>query len=205
MAKNRKPVQAFLEHRSLKVSNTQSTGTGLILYGHLIAEWDSDGMLHVSTKGWNTVTTFDRLNQLPNVVVGYNGRHGLTLNNKRWDGTWAKVDPNADSFVPYTEVIFRKFKDGGDIVALFPNDVGTYHSSTMSSYMHVGQHGSADRTVVIGITVPATYDEYEGLKNELESDPYNYNLDVVKRITKRHDQNRRDTLETYKILPENRV
>jgi hypothetical protein len=40
-----------------------------------------------------------------------------------------------------TKVIFRLFE--GDIIALFPEEVGTLDSDTCMSYMHIGQHSSA--------------------------------------------------------------
>ena len=41
-----------------------------------------------------------------------------------------------------TDVVFRKFKDGR-IIALLPHEVCT-HKGDITSYMHVGQHSSAD-------------------------------------------------------------
>lgn len=40
-----------------------------------------------------------------------------------------------------TKVIFRLFE--GDIIALFPEEVGTNDLDTCMSYMHIGQHSSA--------------------------------------------------------------
>jgi len=45
-------------------------------------------------------------------------------------------------------VIFRKFKDGGDIIALLP-DVPANPGRIMS-YMHVGQHSEASPGIVRG-------------------------------------------------------
>ena len=82
-----------------------------------------------------------------------------------------------------TPVIFRKFPEskGGDVIAIMPyyNDddgagVGT------SCYMHVGQHGTCDVSI-IEKTKPATEAEYADLKKELEGEPYNYRFKVIKR------------------------
>ena len=76
-----------------------------------------------------------------------------------------------------TRVIFRKWRDNGDILALFPD---IEHSSTsILSYEHVGQHGGADYGGCIARTKPATPKEYESLRAELES--IGYNLSIKKR------------------------
>lgn len=67
-----------------------------------------------------------------------------------------------------TKVVFRKFKDGGDVVALFPEERWSRHEYTISSYQHVGQHGAADYDHVITISHPARADEYRSLLAELK-------------------------------------
>ena len=88
-----------------------------------------------------------------------------------------------------TVVVFRKFKDTGDIIALFPEVIEENHTGYCSSYMHVGQHGAANYSALVtggsngwnsAPTCPAHPDEYADLKRELESAPYNYQL-IVKR------------------------
>lgn len=83
-----------------------------------------------------------------------------------------------------TPVIFRKFskKEGGEVIALFPTDLGTYDPYTCCSYMHVGQHGSTDPQGIINCTKVAKPDEYESLKRELESAPYGYRFKVYTRM-----------------------
>lgn len=75
-------------------------------------------------------------------------------------------------------VIFRKFK-GGEIIALFPNDIANSNGDC-NSYMHLGQHSPADYNAVIKATKPATQEEYADLYNELKSLGYEY-LNVRKR------------------------
>lgn len=76
-----------------------------------------------------------------------------------------------------TKVVFRKYKDNGDILALFPEiDEGNY---ACSCYESVGQHGSADYNHCISITKPAKPEEYVSLQKELES--IGYNLDIKKK------------------------
>lgn len=64
-----------------------------------------------------------------------------------------------------TTVVFRAYKDSGEVIALFPNiDEGR---GMCSSYLRVGQHGAADYAGTIAITRPATEHEYEDLAAEL--------------------------------------
>lgn len=74
-----------------------------------------------------------------------------------------------------TLVVFRKFKDGGDIVALFPELIN-YPDGCCESYQHVGQHGAADYIHCIAASVPAKPTEYRSLRQELEN--IGYRLDV---------------------------
>jgi hypothetical protein len=83
-----------------------------------------------------------------------------------------------------TTVIFRVWdkRDGGGVIALFPHLPGTvFDSRSCMSYEHVGQHGPADLAGVISRTRPATPEEYEPLRRELERAPYNYELDIRER------------------------
>lgn len=79
-------------------------------------------------------------------------------------------------------VVFRKFKDYGNIIALFPtlewNDV----VSECTSYMRIGQHGAFNLDGLSN-TVLATEEEYADLLEELESIGYD-NLVIYKRIQK---------------------
>ena len=68
-------------------------------------------------------------------------------------------------FIP---VIFRKFSDG-EVIAIFPCDLGTDSPYTCNSYLYIGQHGSCDPQGLIRITEPCTPDEYKDLYEELLS------------------------------------
>ena len=74
-----------------------------------------------------------------------------------------------------TIVVFRKFNGGGEIIALFPYEVN-YPGGHCESYMHVGQHSSADYGCVVGMSKPATPKEYKALKEELERIGYELNI-----------------------------
>jgi hypothetical protein len=84
-----------------------------------------------------------------------------------------------------TAVIFRKWhaKDGGQIIALFPEIPSGNYGYHVLSYEHIGQHGAADYNGVMARTVPATEEEYAALKRELEQ--LGYNLAVYQRRNER--------------------
>ena len=84
-------------------------------------------------------------------------------------------------------VIFRKFKKGGDIIAIFPTIPWT-DSYTMASYQHIGQHGSVD-TCINSITSAATWNEYISLMRELIAQGYD-NLKVYSKRTQKMDTER---------------
>ncbi len=86
---------------------------------------------------------------------------------------------------PVTEVIFRKFRSGKkEIIALFPY-VTERNFGECSSYMHIGQHGTADYMHIMKITKPVRPAECNDLKTELENygpKEANYNLKVITKI-----------------------
>jgi hypothetical protein len=93
-------------------------------------------------------------------------------------GSGFEMKPDAITDQP-EKVIFRKFNNTGSIIALFPRIPNTFPGYDFMSYMHVGQHGGCDPSI-LSITTLATPDEYAELKKELES--IGYTLDIVKRI-----------------------
>ena len=101
-----------------------------------------------------------------------------------------------------TPVIFRKWpaSEGGDIIAIFPTELGTNDPYTSSSYEHVGQHGSADPVGVIRDTVPAKPSEYADLRAELEGVGYD-DLKVVQRLSPDYLAIRRKKIAGYYVEP----
>lgn len=82
-------VAAFLNHETKRIGNSYTDGTTLFLHGNAIARHRTDGCFEVTTAGWNTPTTRERLNGLPGIKV--NVKQGqLYLNDFRWDGNWAR-------------------------------------------------------------------------------------------------------------------
>ena len=97
---------------------------------------------------------------------------------------------NTDTEV--TKVVFRKFKNDSEIIALFPEEPGNASYNCMS-YMHNGQHSAADYSAIVARTLPAPSDEYNDLKRELED--MGYNLKVIKREPARALETRRAKIE----------
>lgn len=78
-----------------------------------------------------------------------------------------------------TKVIFRTWRKGGDVIALFPEVPGT-HAYDCSSYQHTGQHGPACPSIVHRATRPATAQEIKPLAKELRR--IGYRLQMAKRF-----------------------
>ena len=83
--------------------------------------------------------------------------------------------------IDVTKVIFKKFRDG-DVIALFPEELGGNSPNDCSSYMRIGQHGSADVYTMSKLKA-ATPEEYNSLLTELQS--IGYNLKVCKKFTRK--------------------
>jgi len=77
---------------------------------------------------------------------------------------------------PVVKVIFRIFPEG-DVIAIFPNMPYNHDPSLCGSYMRIGQHGAASRSLIRSLQ-PANPAEYAPLKTELE-DFVGYRLRVL--------------------------
>ena len=93
------------------------------------------------------------------------------------------------------KVVFRKWKDSGDVIALLPELPSDPHGWFCDSYMHVGQHSGADYHGVIGQTVPATPDEYAALSIELNC--IDYRLVPIHRASRRLHERRREEARRF--------
>lgn len=96
---------------------------------------------------------------------------------ERWLKGRLRGNPASSDVTP---VVFRTFRSGGEVIALFPYEPGTMDPWTMMSYQHIGQHGPADMGLTAVHTRPSTPDEIRPLKNELER--IGYKLKILKRI-----------------------
>ena len=85
-----------------------------------------------------------------------------------------------------TKVIFRRWLNGS-VIALFPEVPADITGRYCQSYMHVGQHGAANPTLV-NSTRLASKEEYQNLFDELTE--MGYDLEVIKRFRYTHQQTR---------------
>ena len=93
-----------------------------------------------------------------------------------------------------TKVMFRKWQDGGDIDAIFPEISNDDMGYGVMTYSHIGQHSGGDPTYYYGRTVPAKPEEYADLLAELKSIGYD-DLRVVKRMARGDFETRRKEAE----------
>jgi hypothetical protein len=86
-------------------------------------------------------------------------------------------------------VVFRRWRDTGGVIALFPElpaDLGGDHCD---AYEHVGQHGGADYYGVIQQTTPCSIAQLADLAAELRT--IGYRLRPIKRARRVHHEARR--------------
>jgi hypothetical protein len=93
-------------------------------------------------------------------------------------------------------VVFRRWRAGGWVIALFPELPADAHGCYCDSYMHVGQHGGADYHGVVRHTAPATPDEAAALAAELTR--IGYRLVPVRRASPRLHERRREEARRYR-------
>lgn len=82
-----------------------------------------------------------------------------------------------------TKVVFRVWgkKNGGDVIAIFPQIPTDQFGYYPQMYEHVGQHGGGDAKGVVRQTRPAKPKEYRELAKELRG--RGYRLQIGKRCT----------------------
>jgi hypothetical protein len=93
-------------------------------------------------------------------------------------------------------VVFRRWRDGGGVIALFPELPADIHGIYCDSYMHVGQHGGADYHGVVQQTDPATPEESDALAAELTR--IGYRLAPVRRASPQLHERRREEARRYR-------
>ena len=98
--------------------------------------------------------------------------------------------------IPATVVVFRRWKENGGIVALFPELPSDIYGCYCESYEHVGQHSGADYFGVIQHTVPAKRKEAARLARELRL--IGYKLRPVRRAAWMHHMRRREAAKAYR-------
>lgn len=98
-----------------------------------------------------------------------------------------------------TLVVFRRWRDSGDIIALFPEIPTDLNGWYCEAYEHVGQHGGADYYGVIQATRPATVEEAASLAEELTR--IGYNLQPVRRASQTVHERRKATARAIRATP----
>jgi hypothetical protein len=86
-------------------------------------------------------------------------------------------------------VVFRKWKDGFGVIALFPELPADLYGQYCDSYEAVGQHGNADYHGVVINSRLATPEESADLFEELTR--IGYQLRPIKRASQIHHERRR--------------
>ncbi len=87
------------------------------------------------------------------------------------------------------KVIFRQFKIGCEIIALFPEIAVDTTGYNCQSYMRVGQHGAASPNLVED-TKPAIIKDGACQKLIKELTKLGYDLKIIKRFRYSHSQER---------------
>ena len=94
-------IDAFINRKFKRVSNTETDGNNLRLFGNLIA-YHKDGTIYISSAGYRTVTTKDRLNGLPGVNIQQ--KKGVWyLNGQPWGGNWKAIKPTFQMYLAENE------------------------------------------------------------------------------------------------------
>lgn len=93
-------------------------------------------------------------------------------------------------------VVFRWWRDGGGVIALFPELPADAHGHYCDSYEHVGQHGGADYHGVVRHTTPATPDEAAALAAELHR--HGHRLICLRRASRPHHWRRQEAARQYR-------
>lgn len=92
-------IDAFFQCKPFKKSNTEViilykgiwVKSDLYLHGNHIARYiHAKKKCTITTAGWNTRTTRERLNGIPQVSL-YTSKGKLYLNDNEWDGKWTDV------------------------------------------------------------------------------------------------------------------
>jgi len=91
MSRSIQPViDAFWQGKTKKVSNTETDGSNLYLFGNCIAKKGVDGVF-ISDGGYkHTITTQDRLNML-GACVTFTKRQ-FYIKGVKWNGEWIKLN-----------------------------------------------------------------------------------------------------------------
>jgi hypothetical protein len=115
---------AFEAGRPLTIGNTSvrlmfDGSIILDLHGNAIAKRGPDGALYVTSAGWETNTTKDRLNGLRGVSV-HQDKGQWYLNGEKWKDSaqWTKVDVNKQRLEELRRVLRAECISYGELIEL---------------------------------------------------------------------------------------
>jgi hypothetical protein len=80
--------EAFFKNKQKSIDNTTCTGNEIFLHGNKIVKRDDNGDIWITTAGWPTTTTKERLKFFCRV---YTSKGELFLNGQEWDGSWIRL------------------------------------------------------------------------------------------------------------------
>jgi len=83
-------AKAFYGGKTYYSKNTVVKNYEMYLFGNLIAKMVSNGCIYITTRGWDTKTTLDRLNAIVCVSI-YKERGQLMLKGIPWNGSWMPI------------------------------------------------------------------------------------------------------------------
>lgn len=120
----REVCNAFIEGRPKRVDTTDTDGVTLRLHRNAIAQWRMDG-LWITTAGWDTRTTLDRLQGLmircqvqqpvtptsPVLPTVWKHRGRLMLGHQPWDGSWTRIEVNVERSLKHLALIASQQKE----------------------------------------------------------------------------------------------
>ena len=98
-----------------------------------------------------------------------------------------------------TLVIFRRWRDGGTIIALFPEIPSDIHGWLCEAYEPIGQHGGADYHGVIAATKPVEPGDVADLADELTR--IGYKLKPIKRASQQNHESRWAEARRVRTVP----
>lgn len=100
-------VRAFRNGENKRIGNSETRNGMLFLHGNKIAEY-RNGSLWITNAGWQSNTTKERLNALPNVRI-HQKNWAWYLNGIEWGGEWVEVSTWGEwvSSAPADEVEFN--------------------------------------------------------------------------------------------------
>jgi hypothetical protein len=115
-------------------------------------------------------------------------------------GAFGDTDPIGErrTKMDFDIVVFRRWKDSGDVIALFPEIPADLFGRYCDAYEHVGQHGGADYWGVLQATVPVQPEDSADLAEELTR--IGYNLRPIRRGSWRHHEKRRQAAREIALV-----